>query len=498
MSVLLVCAAVLAVGCSSTSRRGVDVAALLSPDAKATAGQSPSSEPQSTAQGAGQTAAPGATTNPVGANARQAADSSGPAARTNSRSPSIPTRSQGATDTTISIGVPVLVNYDSVVNAFASKGQTVGDQRAQAQAVIDYINARGGMAGRQVKPVYQDWDSSNGSFASQAQATCAGLTQDHRVFAVANHTYGMATLVDCLAKANTPLVAGGDTGGWADQAMLDQYNQFLYMPGSLNFTRFGALVDGLVRESFFGAGTSTGLLYLDEPMYRNGASQAVKPRLAAHGIKVVAEEAIKYPQDTAGVSDTAASVSNAVLRFRTAGIDRVMFIEGVGLIPFLFMPQAENQGYRPRYAIHSSDQASWIVNNAPPAQFQGAVGMGWIVPNDVPLALDPGGNPTRDLCLGIYRSARIDVLTDRFREHSALAICEHLLFLTAALARAPELSPAGLRIGVESLGTSFRSPLNFATAFGSRRHDGAAAVRPMAYDASCNCFHYTGDPVPLT
>lgn len=410
----------------------------------------------------------------------------------------IPARSQGVTDTTISIGVPVLVNYDTVVNAFASKGQTVGDQRAQAQAVIDFLNARGGMDGRQIAPVFQEWDSSNGTFASQAQSTCAGLTQDNEVFAVANHTYGMDTLVECLARANTPLVAGGDTGGWADQAMLDTYDTFLYLPGSLNFTRWGALIDGLVRADFFGEGTRTGLLYLDQPMYRNGSEQAVKPGLSRHGIELVAEQSIQYPESTAGVADTGAATSNAVLRFRAAGVDRVLFVEGIGLIPFLFMPEAESQGYRPRYAIHSSDQASWIVNNAPAAQLQGAVGMGWIVPNDVPLPRDPGGNPTSDLCLGVYDDARVEVLTDRFREHSALAICEHLLFLADALARAPEVSPEGLRAGVEALGTSFRSPLSFATAFGPRRHDGTAAVRPMAYDAQCNCFLYTGEPISLT
>lgn len=245
MFAVLCAFAVVTAGCSSTTQRNLDVAAAGPATASDTGAALPSSDAFAV-----DSALPVPDTARPSASGRS--DGSAAVAPTGMDPTKIPTRSQGVTDTTISIGVPVLVNYDTVVNSFAAKGQTVGDQRAQAQAVVDYLNARGGMAGRQIKPVYQEWDSSNGTFASQAQSTCVGLTQDHHVFAVANHTYGMATLVDCLARANTPLVAGGDTGGWADQAMLDQNDQFLYMPASLNFTRWAVLVDGLVDAGFFG------------------------------------------------------------------------------------------------------------------------------------------------------------------------------------------------------------------------------------------------------
>jgi hypothetical protein len=398
-------------------------------------------------------------------------------------------------DTTVTIGIPILTNYDNVVAGFASKRQTVGDMRAQAQAVIGEINASGGMAGRQVVPVFHEWDSGDGTFASQAQKACAALTEDHKVFAVTPQTYGMDTLAGCLARRDTVLVGGGDIGGWADQAMLDRYERYLYMPNWLNFSRWGPVVGGFADQGFFGSGTKVGLLYLDQAIYQSGV-KAIETGLAQRGVTLADKAAIPFPDGAAGVADLAGPVANAVLRFRSKNIDRVFFVEGVALIAFLFMPQAESQGYRPRYGLTSGDQPSWLIYNTPKAQWAGAVGMGFLPQNDVDTPQEPGGNPTRERCLGIFAKAGVDATKDRFREHSALGICGNLLFLKAALDRVPEVSTAGLQTAVDGLGTTFLSPLSFATRLGARHHDGAAAMRPFAFDAGCGCTRYTGPARP--
>ena len=402
----------------------------------------------------------------------------------------------GVSDTTVTLGIPVLVNYDNVVGSFASKRQSVGDMRAQAQAVVNEINATGGMAGRQVAPVFHEWDSGDGTFASQAQKTCAALTEDHKVFAVTPQTYAMDTLAACLARRDTVLVGSGDIGGWADQAMLDRYEQHLYMPNWMNFSRWGPVVDGLAEQGFFSPGAKVGLLHLDQPIYEGGV-RAYEAALARRGVNLADKQAIPFPDGTSGIADLAAPVANAALRFRSRGIDHVVFVEGVALVAFLFMPQAESQGYRPRYGLNSGDQPSWLIYNTPKAQWAGVVGMGFLPENDVDAPQDPGGNPTRDRCLAIFAKAGVDATKDRFREHSALGICGDLLFLKAALDRAPEVSTRGLQAAVDGLGSAFASPLSFATRLGARRHDGAAAMRPFAYDSGCGCTRYTGPPRPV-
>lgn len=420
----------------------------------------------------------------------------GPVPERGSGSTRAPGAHPGVTDTTITLGIPVLVNYDNVVAGFASKRQSVGDMRAQAQAVINEINATGGMAGRQVAPVFHEWDSGDGTFASQAQKTCAALTEDHKVFAVTPQTYAMDTLAACLARRDTVLVGSGDIGGWADQAMLDRYERHLYMPNWLNFSRWSPIVDSLAEQGYFPGGARVGLLYLDQPIYQGGVS-AIEAGLARRGVTLADKQAIPFPDGTSGVADLAAPVANAVLRFRSRNIDHVMFVEGVALIAFLFMPQAESQGYRPRYGLTSGDQPSWLIYNTPKTQWTGAVGMGFLPQNDVDAPQDPGGNPTRERCLGIFARGGVDATKDRFREHSALGICGNLLFLKAALDRAPEVSTRGLQLAVDGLGSSFLSPLSFATRLGARRHDGAAALRPFAYDPACACTRYTGPPRPV-
>jgi hypothetical protein len=74
----------------------------------------------------------------------------------------------------------------------------------------------------------------------------------------------------------------------------------------------------------------------------------------------------------------------------------------------------------------------------------------------------------------------------------ALGYCDGLLLLQRALAGAQEISLARLRAGVDQLATSFESPMTFATHFAPGRHDGAAAVRMLAFDGSCTCFVYRG------
>ena len=45
-------------------------------------------------------------------------------------------------------------NQDAYLTAIGIKGVTTGDERAEAEAVIAYINAHGGAGGRRLSPVY--------------------------------------------------------------------------------------------------------------------------------------------------------------------------------------------------------------------------------------------------------------------------------------------------------------------------------------------------------
>src|SRR5207253_1856228 len=62
---------------------------------------------------------------------------------------------QGVTDKAIKIGIEL--NKPISYGAFGGKG-TSTDQMPGAKAVVSYINAHGGIAGRQVEPVFHSID----------------------------------------------------------------------------------------------------------------------------------------------------------------------------------------------------------------------------------------------------------------------------------------------------------------------------------------------------
>jgi hypothetical protein len=399
----------------------------------------------------------------------------------------------GITDTEIRIGILTQQKYDSTTAPFATKGQTLGNQQAQAQAVVNYINNNGGMAKRKLKPVYHDTDSSVGSWHAQAQQVCAAFTEDTKVLAVTPQNYALTTLLSCLAAKDTALLAGGVLGGWADEEMYRQFPKHLYMPSEINHTRLGFWIDGLVRQAFFAKGSKLGILYNDEPRFRRPLERTVKPALKGHGIGITDEMGIHMADSVSDVSATAAATSNSVLRFRSRGIDRIIFVEGVPIIPFFFLNEAEHQGYRPRYGLSSYENGRWLALNAPRTQLVGSLGVGWRPVDDVTAPKDAGANPVRDLCLEIFSKAGVaDVTVDSYRESNALMYCANLLFLKTALDAADELNTEGLRRAVEGLGDRWRSPLNFSNRFGPNRHDGAAGARDFAFEESCQCYRYQG------
>ena len=90
----------------------------------------------------------------------------------------------GITADKIYLGIGYETNGDAANAAFGATGISQGDPQADAKAVVADINAHGGMAGRQVVPVWHAIDAtSTDTYADMDQQTCAAYTQDAHVFA---------------------------------------------------------------------------------------------------------------------------------------------------------------------------------------------------------------------------------------------------------------------------------------------------------------------------
>jgi hypothetical protein len=384
----------------------------------------------------------------------------------------------------IKIGLHVSEDLQAAYAAFGAQGAE-GDVRPALEKVVAWINDHGGYGGRKVVPVFHGSDALNGSFDSQAQAACSHFTEDEPVFAVVSGAVlPSVNLPECMVKKRTPLV-------WnyhylVDRPLWDRYLPYLYMPFSMSADRLGVIYpDELVAAGFFGTGARVGIIRYDNPQHTRFSRELLRPRLAARGINVVEEVAVRQPPSAAAAGDTAAQLASGILRFRGQAVSHVVFVPTGGAVPFIFMSEAEGQGFRPRYAINSLDIPYFVSDQAPAGQLANAMAVGWSPASDTRRAQEPLRGPSA-LCYELTNS------------QAAQRFCDGLFFLKAALDRAPGVSDAaGLRAAVERLGTNFDPVFSLATRFGPGRHDGAAAIRIVTFDRTCECFQYTGPLKPV-
>jgi hypothetical protein len=243
----------------------------------------------------------------------------------------------------------------------------------------------------------------------------------------------------------------------------------------------GGYIEGLVSHHFFDGG-KVGIIRFDKPIYAKQAA-AMRARLSSHGISVVDEQAVYTPQGLSDFGTMGAGISNAILSFRARGVDRVLFAEEGGAVPFVMLAAADGQGYHPRYGFSSIDRANTQAGQSSASQLRGAMNVGWAPDEDVDSSQDHrSGNSALCLQIGKDKGIKSNLYMHLF--------CDAIFFVKQAAERATALTPDGLRAAVESMGTSYDSSYTYATRFAPGRHDGAAIMRVTRYDEACGCFVY--------
>ena len=429
-----------------------------------------------------------------GARAGQAGGGTGTAASGGSGTGVRPTNvpmGKGVTADSIKIGFQVTRNLQAAFAAVGAEGRPA-EERDVRQAVVDWLNARGGIAGRKIIPIWHEFEATSGTFESQAQEACATFTEDNEVFAaVSSNVGGNDAFLACMAAKGVPDI---ELNLWPyDKTYYDRYPGLLYQPGRIRSDRaYGPWVDRLADAGYFDPGHRVGILRFDAPIFTRLSDQVVKPRLAARRATLAEEVIITTPRSVAEFGGMSAAFNSAIVRFRRAGVTHVMMIENAGIMPFFFLQQAESQGFRPRYALTSIDIPETVSSQSPAAQLNRAMGLGWTPPIDVDYADHPGGNPAWKLCEEIMKGAGFDNFSGGIGFYYNNA-CDALFFLKQAGDRASALTPDGLRQSVEALGTSYVSPYGLGpTQFGPGKRDGAAAAGIIAFENGCACFRYTG------
>ena len=452
------------------------------------------------AAGIGAAAATEATAELAGAAA--AAGSSrgrgGPAASGEGAAPASRAGLRGITARSVSVGTYYLdTEQTNALIGSVGSGSSIGDLRAQQNAVAGYINGHGGVAGRRLQLVQHRFDP-NGDASTEAQATCARWTEDNHVLA------GLGTLpaandvlVSCLAKAGTLSIGGTATNvGTAED--FRRHAPYYYAPASLEMVTVGRTYGrGLAQQGFFDSGARVGVLHVTQPEYRQALGQGLLPALAAAGHTPVAVQPITYSGGFSDYGSLVSQVQAAVLKFQSEGITHVLFLDVGSALAYWFLQQATNQGYAPQYGLSTLSAPSFLQDSFADGQLEGAVAVGWQPFDDVDHTRDLPPNPARALCQRIMRDAGLTP-TSALDLKFQLSTCSGMFFLKHALDRAEALTAAGVQRAVSSFGrTNVPSAAGLTDTYRPGKNWGGGEYTTSRYTSSCRCFRYTGPAHPM-
>jgi ABC-type branched-subunit amino acid transport system substrate-binding protein len=483
MAIAGMSAALVLSSCATTLTQGVDVHNLLRHVGKGGGGLALGTTSTTTSTTA-PTAAAGA-----GATTAAARTATGATAYA---TPLIPADAPGVTNTTITIGVnlPNPQSAAEITAAFGANGVQSTDNLAAVEAIINYINAHGGVAGRKLVAVYTYTDITQGTYDSEDQAVCDTFTQDNKVFAVIELINdGSPVLASCLAQAGVVLIDDGNSIIYDTKTIEADFGAGYYEPTHMVLDRYGEVIDGLAQQGYFDGHPKIGVIIFDLPQYEETLTNVIEPALAKLGLSVTDTYAFAAPSSTAGVADDAAEASNAILRFKSEGIDHVLFVDSLSALPFLFMPVASSQGYTPRYGLSSDDIPEFLQQNAPASQLAGAVAVGYSEVRDIANP-DYTGTPEMKECSEAVAPSGASTPAISYGMG-----CDPFFFLQAAVNSATEVSIAGMRAAVDRLGTSYQAADTPYTDWGPGNYDGVAAYRDLTFEGSCSCFEYTSGPI---
>ena len=393
----------------------------------------------------------------------------------------------GAAGSPVELGFIYTETGGVFLAAMGLKG-SIADGRIYADALLKYINARGGLAGHPVKPVYYNMDlTRQDPYSVWMQEICSLWTEDHSVLAGqvgANSNF--SPVAECLGKKGALF---DNPSAWVRTKA--DHRKYPRWVEPLGFT-----AERLAREyvevpkqlGYFGAKPKIGVLVYDYPQSGEMAG-LLSEALRREGFEKPTTVTIHMGESTSDLSNTITQAQAAALKFRAEGVDHVMSVAYPGALPF-FMQYAQSQDYFPRYALTSLEGLMAVAANVPAQQLKDAVAVGWMPDADVGAPDRPPFNDTAALCKKIFTDAGIAESSHA----GGFTYCQWVLLLHKAAGQLDgrALDGNALLDAVNRTGAGFTTPGTFASSLSAAKHDGVSAVRPVRFDSACTCWKYAG------
>lgn len=394
----------------------------------------------------------------------------------------------GVTGDTVKIGF-VLLDSTRLASALKLDLPDQGDQQAQIDVMVDWVNENGGIAGRQVEAVTRDFDALLDS-AEAEETLCNEFTQDDEVFAVVLWGMFQENLRPCFAQRDTMMVEG--TLYPLPEATMGELAPFYLAPNFPTYDQVIAGLDGVFAETGYLDGGTVGVLGVDTAANRRIYEDQLAPVLEAAGSEAVEVRWI----DLTDSANTRAGYEQAVIAYKAAGVDRLVTLGGSRLLSF-FLDYATKQHFLPQLALSSYDNIDFNVVSYPEAMGE-AVGLSIAPSWDFTEELIPSPmNDEEAECRDVLAAGGIDV-GGRQEARTAMYNCDALRLLrdaaeSAGIGAGDPLNAVALHGAVVGLGDEWAAAENYATAL-SKVASGGAGYQVFTMDTSGAGTTLVGDP----
>lgn len=388
----------------------------------------------------------------------------------------------------------IATDLDAVKKVTGFKTADAGDQKAQMEALEDWVNAHGGLGGRKMDAIYELYDAVKDSPAAEEQL-CNKITQDDKVFAVVMTGQYQTNARDCYAERHTMVL---DASLYAmDQDYFDKTSPYIW---TASYPEYDAFVRSYIKvlgdQGFFTKGAQVGVVAGDSPINRQTIDDVALPLLKAQGVV----PAVSWV-DMA--DDMFTDLTQAAVTFRSKKVDKVMFLGGSRLASVFASVAATQDGFAPKYAISSFDNPTFFINNPdtiPAGTTDGMVGIGFDPGQDVPDSVlpFPSGKAETD-CVDIFKDAGI-TFENREAARIALPYCDAVKLLKLGAdntADGDSFNAAALAAAIDAHADEFQTASGFGNALGDGHRAAAGSYRVMKYDKAGNHFVYEGPEVPF-
>ena len=357
-------------------------------------------------------------------------------------------------------------------------------------ALMDLYNSKGGIDGHTIVPL--NYTAPTGDVPSDVknQERCEtyfnGDTKANVVIGTND-----PILNTCANEADAVLFGRGFTG--LDQASLDEYAGFVNAQAATFDRVAAAMVDLAVEEGKVTDGTSVGVIYPGCEAQTAVYDNALKPALDAAGAKVSAFAGTCI-RTSADEGAAVAEIPNAILQFKSDGV-QVVFNLATGFIPVvLMMNEADKQGFVPTWVLSTNNEFGAMSSMNPPAdQMANIIAVGWSAALDT-FELDPAKlGPKAPDCLAMFAEAGFPAPANLGELASQLDVCSSFYAMEIMLTATPGAIERQPMLDALSASTDDTATLTNSVDWTAGRQPNISYYLAV-YDPTTAKFVYQGDP----